>query len=120
MQEMRGEGDVMMCTWTALIFGAPWDQRETVTGEEQFYYSFWLVVSIHINEKLGHCQRHLYWPVGLLLNAREIRNVNLYPKIQYERFLSVVLDFGTVRASILRGHPCGTAYSLQIDPPDCK
>ena len=39
--------------------------RETVTREEQFYYSFWLVVSIHINEELGHCQRHLYWPVGL-------------------------------------------------------
>lgn len=42
-----------------------WEPRESVTGEEQFYYSFWLVVSIHINEELGHCQRHLYWPAGL-------------------------------------------------------
>lgn len=42
-----------------------WEPGESVTGEEQFYYSFWLVVSIHINEELGHCQRHLYWPAGL-------------------------------------------------------
>lgn len=42
-----------------------WEPEESVTGEEQFYYSFWLVVSIHINEELGHCQRHLYWPAGL-------------------------------------------------------
>lgn len=111
--EERGIHDVHLDSFSLSL--VLWEPRETVTGEEQFYYSFWLVVSIHINEELGHCQRHLYWPVGCLLNAREIRNVNLYPEIQYERFFSVVLGFRAVWASILWRQPCGTGYSLQID-----
>lgn len=52
---------------------------------------------------------------GCLLNAREIRNVNLYPELHYERFFSVVLARRAVRAPTLRRQPCGTGYSLQID-----
>lgn len=52
---------------------------------------------------------------GRLLNAGEIRNVNLYPELRDERFLSVVLGRRAVRAPTLRRQPCGTAYSLQID-----
>lgn len=73
-----------------------WELRETVTVAEQFYYSFWLVVNIHINEELGHCQTSVLACGAALLNAREIRNVNLYPEIQYERFFSVVLGSGAV------------------------
>lgn len=28
-----------------------WERRTTVTREGQFYYSFWLVVSMHTNEE---------------------------------------------------------------------
>lgn len=54
-------------------------------------------------------------PWGCLLNAREIRNVNLYPEIQYERFFAVVLGLRAVWALALWRQPCGTGYSLQID-----
>lgn len=64
-KEMRGGGihDLHLDSFSLSL--VLWEPGESVTGEEQFYYSFWLVVSIHINEELGHCQRHLYWPAGL-------------------------------------------------------
>lgn len=55
----------MVCTWIAFLSLAPWEPGETVTEEESFSDSFWLLVIMHINEELGHWQRHLHWTVGL-------------------------------------------------------
>lgn len=56
---------------------------------------------------------------GCLLNAREIRNVNLYPELHYERFFSVVLG----RASCKGSHSPEAALRNRLfiaDRPDCK
>lgn len=95
-----------------------WEPEGSETGDEQFYSlsSSLVGLSAYILMKSQVIARDICIGLqGCLLNAREIRNVNLYPELHYERFLSVVLGRRAVRAPTLWRQPCGTGYSLQID-----
>lgn len=72
-REGTRSGGGVTCSWIvfqslALTLGL-WEPEGSETGDEQFHSFFpsifGRVVSIHINEESGHCQRHLYWPAGL-------------------------------------------------------
>lgn len=124
----RMEGSVRECDvlWDSFSISlAPslslrvlWEPEGSGTGDEQFYsFSSSLVgLSAYILMKSQVIARDICIGLqGCLLNAREIRNVNLYPELHYERFFSVVLGRRAVRAPTLWRQPCGTGYSLQID-----
>lgn len=114
----------MSCSWIvfqslALNLGL-WEPEGSETGDEQFHSFFFpsslVELSASILMKSQVIARDICIGLqGCLLNAREIRNVNLYPELHYERFFSVVLARQAVRAPTLRRQPCGTGYSLQID-----